>query len=364
MKGNQVHEEMIRLREEKIRLHNQLIELKGNIRVFVRIRPLLNGEKDDVTITDGKPTVMVDPASQLITLYNPRDVRRKTYEFDSVFPPSNDQEEIFQHISPFVQSAIDGYNVCVFAYGVTNSGKTYTMEGTHENPGVNRLALEKIFNTHEPDVRISVTQIYNETVSDLLNSGKILDVKTGESWVTPGVREVTVRTLGDAQEVISKATELRAKNSTKINLLSSRSHCIVTLKIRGNGGSSEGRLHLIDLAGSENVGRSGAIGASLREAQNINKSLSALGDVVHALIEQRQSKSTVHVPFRNSKLTMLLRDSFMGSSKTVMILQVSPSQSDVTETMNSLAFGQRVRTVELGKSVKSKVAPRTISPRE
>jgi kinesin family protein C2/C3 len=181
-------------------------------------------------------------------------------------------------------------------------------------------------------------------------------------WSTPGVEEIEVNDLDEALRVIKKASQLRATNATKINQLSSRSHCIVSIRIISS--NSEGKLNLIDLAGSENVGRSGAIGSSLREAQNINKSLSALGDVVHALIEKRRSGGNLHVPFRNSKLTMLLRDSLQGNSKTIMILQVSPAQADVCETMNSLSFGQRVRTVEIDKAMRNRVSPNTISPRE
>ena len=350
-------EELKACNAERVRLHNELIDLKGNIRVFVRVRPLLFGESDELSLTDGRPSfVFSDEQPESISVYIQRDVRRRTYTFDKVIRPSSDQVGLYAEIDPFVQSAIDGYNVCVFSYGVTNSGKTYSMEGTKDNPGINKLAVDKIFqSTKDVVVLVSVVQIYNETVTDLLNEGKVLDIRYIESsYCLPGMKEIEVKDPTSTERLIESAVTLRATNSTRINQMSSRSHLIVTLKL-----STGGRLHLIDLAGSENVNRSGATGGTLREAQNINKSLSALGDVVHALIESKQNAS-VHVPYRNSKLTMLLKDSLSGNSKTVMILQVSPAQNDINESLNSLSFGQRVRTVQVGKAIRSK----HISPRE
>ena len=353
-----LREELRASQAERVRLHNELLDLRGNIRVFARVRPLLPGEVDDLSITDGSPTFVFPPDSDdSVSVYIPRDVRRRTYTFDRVFRPSRDQAELFESIQPFVQSALDGYNFCVFSYGVTNSGKTYSMEGTAQYPGLNKLAIDMIFRENAcTPVAVSVVQIYNETVTDLL--GKPSDVRThGSSHQSlTGVTEEIVRDSNEAQSIIKKATSLRATNSTKINNFSSRSHLVVTLKL-----PSGGRLHLIDLAGSENVNRSGAIGETLREAQNINKSLSALGDVVHALIELKKNpRVSQHVPYRNSKLTMLLKDSLGGNSKTVMILQVSPAQADLSESLNSLSFGQRVRAVQVGKATKVK----HVSPRE
>ena len=350
-------EELKASQAERIRLHNELVDLRGNIRVFARVRPLLPGEFDDLSFTDGSPTFLFpDSSDNSVSVYIPRDVRRRMYDFDRVFQPSLDQAELFEALEPFVQSAIDGFNVCVFSYGVTNSGKTYSMQGTREYPGINQLAIGKIFNSPGSTASVSVVQIYNETISDLLNEGKELDIRTsaGSEYSLEGVVEHKVLTAQEALETIRKASGLRAINSTKINQVSSRSHLVVTISM-----SSGGRLHLIDLAGSENVNKSGATGGSLREAQNINKSLSALGDVVHALLEKKNNP-TVHVPYRNSKLTMLLRDSLGGNSKTVMILQVSPAQSDLSESLNSLSFGKRIRTVEVGKPTKFK----HVSPRE
>ena len=352
-----LEEELKACNAERVRLHNELIDLKGNVRVFVRVRPLLFGESDDLSLTDGRPSfVFIDEQPESLSVYIQRDVRRRTYTFDKVIRPSSDQVGLYAEIDPFVQSAIDGYNVCVFSYGVTNSGKTYSMGGTKDNPGINKLAVDKIFqSTKDAVVLVSVVQIYNETVTDLLNDGNVLDIRYIESsYCLPGMKEIEVKDPTSTERLIEGAVTLRATNSTRINQMSSRSHLIVTLKL-----STGGRLHLIDLAGSENVNRSGATGGTLREAQNINKSLSALGDVVHALIESKQNAS-VHVPYRNSKLTMFLKDSLSGNSKTVMILQVSPAQNDINESLNSLSFGQRVRTVQVGKAIRSK----HISPRE
>ena len=337
---------------ERKRLHNELMELKGNIRVFTRIRPLLQGEVDHAD----EPTITT--TEDAITVYNEADGRRRTFEFDSVFAPTSAQSDVFSRIEPFVTSFIHGYNVCLFAYGVTNSGKTYTMEGTVGDSGVNMLAIQKVF-AEKPKgtfVSMSVIQIYNEAVYDLLNQRNHIQLKVLDHTVcTPGVTDSVVSTPQQAAELIRSASLLRATNTTKLNQASSRSHCVVSVHLRSHRNPSAvlAKLNLVDLAGSENINRSGATGTILKEAQSINKSLSALGDVIHALLECKQDR--LHVPFRNSKLTMLLRDSLQRNSKTLMIVQVSPKQADVTETLGSLQFGARVRTVELGKPKRNSV---------
>jgi kinesin family protein C2/C3 len=326
------------------KLHDELMELKGNIRVYTRVRPLLEYEKYHGSA--------VSESAESLTVYNENDARKRNFEFDYVFHQLATQKEVFDQFEPFIQSFIDGYNVCLFAYGVTNSGKTYTMEGTMENPGVTLRALELIFRkikNQGSSVLISCVQIYNETIYDLLNDMATLELRNieGESFEPDKVTLVKVESYDAALTVMQTAALRRSTNSTRLNESSSRSHLVVTVRLES--ADVKAKLNLVDLAGSENVNRSGATGKILQEAKYINKSLSALGDVIHALIEAKKRISNQHIPFRNSKLTMLLRDSLQGNSKTVMIVQVSPSATDVVETLNTLQFASRVRTVEMGK---------------
>jgi len=192
-------------------------------------------------------------------------------------------------------------------------------------------------------------EIYNENFRDLLSSStdksEIKHSSDGLLHVTNLV-EMTVKQLEDVNKIFSICHSNRATASTNMNEHSSRSHAVLTVKVKGvnktNNSKITGKLNLIDLAGSERVSKSGASGDRLKEAQNINKSLSSLGDVIHAL----RNKQT-HVPFRNSKLTYLLQDSLSKDSKTLMVVQVSPSHYNVSETLCSLQFAQRTRTVEL-----------------
>ncbi|KPP79999.1 kinesin-like protein KIFC3-like [Scleropages formosus] len=366
--------------------HNELVRLKGNIRVFCRVRPIGLGELDEA-----KSMVTFDPDDDaVLTLSNKG--KAMTFELDKVFPPEATQEEVFQEVQSLITSCIDGYNVCIFAYGQTGSGKTYTMErissapylpnmgedylcsdifallplfflsskGIEDNPGINQRALRLLFSEvseKAPDwdfnITVSMVEIYNETLRNLLgdNPHEKLDIKmcpdgSGQLYV-PGLTEVTVQSVEDINKVFDLGHMNRATACTNLNEHSSRSHALLIITVAGfnasTGHRTIGKLNLVDLAGSERIGKSGAEGSRLREAQCINKSLSALGDVIHAL----RSKQG-HIPFRNSRLTYLLQDSLSGDSKTLMMVQISPLESNVSESVCSLKFAQRVRTVELG----------------
>lgn len=349
-------DELERLRNERKKLHNDLMELKGNIRVFARIRPLLANESDE----SDAPTVIIK--EDRVSVYNSMDARRRSFDFDQVFGPIASQEEVFSQVEPFMTSFMDGFNVSLFAYGVTNSGKTFTMEGTVTSPGVTRRTLDKIISELRPGfaASISAVQIYNETVLDLLNEARPVDIKLeGTGFAIPHLVEAKITSSIHAEQIISSASRLRTTHSTKLNDFSSRSHFVVIVFLRKSSAPFAllSKLNLVDLAGSENVHRSGASGTVLKEAQAINKSLSALGDVMHALADKNQK----HIPFRNSKLTMLLKDSLEGHGKALMIVQASPRQDDVTETLGSLQFGSRVRTIELGKAKRNTAFHDTIS---
>ncbi|XP_070768079.1 kinesin-like protein KIFC3 [Enoplosus armatus] len=339
--------------------HEQLVELKGNIRVLCRVKPVLKEDQHE----EGQSVVVTMDPNNESSLNVLNKGKGRIFELDKVFHPQATQEEVFQEIEPLVTSCIDGYHVCIFAYGQTGSGKTYTMEGSVENPGINQRALKHLFSEIEErkdmwsyTVTVSSVEIYNEVLRDLLSKdGEKLDIKinpdgTGQLHV-PGLRVIEVKSFQHIKKILATARRNRITFGTQMNQHSSRSHALLCITVQGTdlatGSKTTGKLNLVDLAGSERVWKSGAEGERLKEAQNINRSLLALGDVIQAL-RARQT----HIPFRNSRLTYLLQDSLGKGSKTVMVVQVSALESNVGETLCSLKFAQRVCKVELGPAAR------------
>ncbi|KAJ0079241.1 hypothetical protein Patl1_22637 [Pistacia atlantica] len=346
---------------ERKRLYNEVIELKGNIRVFCRCRPLNQAE-----ITNGSSSVVEFDSSQENELQIvSSDSSKKQFKFDFVFKPEDNQEAVFAQTKPIVTSVLDGYNVCIFAYGQTGTGKTFTMEGTPENRGVNYRTLEELFHISKDrtgvmryELFVSMLEVYNEKIRDLLveNSNqpsKKLEIKHAAEGTqeVPGLTEARVYTTEEVWELLKSGAKARSVGSTNANELSSRSHCLLRVTVKGenliNGHKTKSHLWLVDLAGSERVGKIEVEGERLKESQFINKSLSALGDVISALA----SKSG-HVPYRNSKLTHMLQSSLGGDCKTLMFVQISPNSGDLGETLCSLNFASRVRGIESGPARK------------
>ncbi|XP_010882733.2 kinesin-like protein KIFC3 [Esox lucius] len=340
--------------------HEQLVELKGNIRVLCRVKPVL---KEDQHEEGQSVVVTTDPNNESALSVLKGKGRSHNFELDRVFHPQATQEEVFQEIEPLVTSCIDGYHVCIFAYGQTGSGKTYTMEGSTEDPGINQRALKHLFSEIEDRkdmwtyaVSVSSVEIYNEVLRDLLSKdGEKLDIKinpdgTGQLHV-PGLRVIEVKSFQHIKKLLAQARRNRITFGTQMNQHSSRSHALLMITVLGtdlaSGAKTTGKLNLVDLAGSERVWKSGAEGERLKEAQNINRSLLALGDVIQALRGKEK-----HIPFRNSRLTYLLQDSLGKGNKTAMVVQVSALESNVGETMCSLKFAERVCKVELGPAAR------------
>ncbi|GAA0184698.1 microtubule binding motor protein [Lithospermum erythrorhizon] len=337
------------------KLFNELQQTKGNIRVFCRCRPLSRRE----VLAGCTMVVEFDGANdgELVVLTGGS--LKKTFKFDRVYSPKDDQVDVFADASPMATSVLDGYNVCIFAYGQTGTGKTFTMEGTEENRGVNYRTLEELFRianerteTFSYRISVSVVEVYNEQIRDLLAtsfSTKKLEIKQAPegSHHIPGIVEATVENIKEVWNVLQAGSSTRSVGSNNVNEHSSRSHCMLCISVKAknliNGECTKSKLWLVDLAGSERLAKTDVQGERLKEAQNINKSLSALGDVISAL-----ANKSSHIPYRNSKLTHLLQDSLGGDSKTLMFLQISPSDQDVSETTSSLNFATRVRGVELG----------------
>ncbi|KAJ0697642.1 putative minus-end-directed kinesin ATPase [Helianthus annuus] len=349
--------------KERKELYNKIQELKGNIRVFCRCRPL-NSEE----IAEGASMAFDFEASKDGELRVKSNVAfKKNFKFDSVFGPEANQVDVFEDTSSFATSVLDGYNVCIFAYGQTGTGKTFTMEGTNENRGVNFRTLEELFrvinerkNQIRYEISVGVMEVYNEQIRDLLLpssqpgvAAKRLEIRqVGEGLHhVPGLVEAAVSNMGEVWEVLKTGSSSRAVGSTNANEHSSRSHCIHCVMVKGenlvSGECTRSKLWLVDLAGSERVAKTEVQGERLKETQNINRSLSALGDVISAL-----ATKSPHIPFRNSKLTHLLQDSLGGDSKTLMFVQISPNENDLSESLCSLNFASRVRGIELGPAKK------------
>jgi kinesin family protein C2/C3 len=352
---------------ENQKLFNELQELKGNIRVYCRVRPFLRGQGASKTVVEH-----IGDHGELVVL-NPtkpgKDAHRK-FRFNKVYSPASTQAEVFSDIKPLIRSVLDGYNVCIFAYGQTGSGKTYTMTGpdgaSEEEWGVNYRALNDLFRISQSrksniayEVGVQMVEIYNEQVRDLLSGDSsqkklgILSTTQQNGLAVPDASMYPVTSTSDVLELMSIGLQNRVVSSTALNERSSRSHSIVTVHVRGKdlktGSALYGNLHLVDLAGSERVDRSEVTGDRLKEAQHINKSLSALGDVIFSLA----SKSS-HVPYRNSKLTQLLQSSLGGRAKTLMFVQLNPDITSYSESMSTLKFAERVSGVELGAAKSSK----------
>eukprot|EP00808_Paulinella_micropora_P003653 g29505.t1 len=337
------HQESL-LQRRKLLL--QLQRLRGNIRVLCRVRPQKRGEETCI-VPDTRGNLVHAMASS---------GRNQEFEFNRVLGPDSRQDQVFAEVQDSVCSVLDGYNACVFAYGQTGAGKTFTMEGgpDADDRGVTFRSIESIFdqmqnraNDFDFEVSLSAIEIYNEQVRNLLPSKMLPPPTPQESKDSKKGRNIPEMPVFSSQQTLDAlriAMEQRFTGGTAMNAQSSRSHCVVTVRVlaenKTTGTVYRGKLHLVDLAGSENVGRSEAQGDRLREAQNINRSLSALGDVFLAL-----SKKQTHVPYRNSKLTHFLQDSLGGDSNSLMIVCISPERPCVAESINSLNFAVRVNSV-------------------
>ncbi|KAK8648716.1 hypothetical protein V6N13_129460 [Hibiscus sabdariffa] len=306
----------LKILQENQMLFNEVLDLKGKIRIYCRVRPLLPGEPKDQSTVD-----YIGENGNILIVNSLRKGKdsKKVFSFDKVFGPNSSQEQVYTNIEPLIRSVLDGYNVCIFAYGQTGSGKTYTMSGydlnTKETWGVNFRAICDLF-------QISKTR------ADVIDTQDVLDL---------------IR-IGQRNRIVGP---------TAFNERSSRSHSILTVHVHGkeivSGSIFKGSLNLVDLAGSERVDKSKVQGDRMKEAQYINRSLSALGDVISALAQ----KST-HIPYRNSKLTQILQNSLGGHAKTLMLVHISPEPDAIGETVSTLKFAERVASIELGAARSNK----------
>ncbi|XP_037366377.1 kinesin-1 heavy chain isoform X2 [Talpa occidentalis] len=319
-----------------------------NIKVMCRFRPLNESEVNRgdkyVAKFQGEDTVMI---------------ASKPYAFDRVFQSNTSQEQVYNDCAKkIVKDVLEGYNGTIFAYGQTSSGKTHTMEGKLHDPegmGIIPRIVQDIFNyiysmdeNLEFHIKVSYFEIYLDKIRDLLDVSKTnLSVHEDKNRV-PYVKGCTERFVCSPDEVMDTIDEGKSNRHvavTNMNEHSSRSHSIFLINVKQENTQTEqklsGKLYLVDLAGSEKVSKTGAEGAVLDEAKNINKSLSALGNVISALAE-----GSTYVPYRDSKMTRILQDSLGGNCRTTIVICCSPSSYNESETKSTLLFGQRAKTIK------------------
>lgn len=343
--------ESVRLRKA---LHNEVQDMKGKIRVYCRARPM---NKDEISRQTNN--ILSFPDEFTISCETKQGLN-KQFAFDSVFGPLSSQDEVFEETKGLVQSAVDGYNVCIFAYGQTGSGKTFTMQGTDEMPGVTPRAFSELFSLlrrlpehYQWKVSCYMVELYLDTLLDLLKPNaraqahaEALVIKKDLTGMVeiPGVTIVEVSSPEDLLRRFEQGEAQRHTGATKMNDTSSRSHLVFSVFVDVNNleihQRSLGKLSLVDLAGSERVSKAESTADRLREGRAINKSLTALGDVIAAL-----SGGESHIPYRNNKLTMLMSDSLGGTAKTLMFANVSPSSYNREETLMSMYYASRVKLI-------------------
>lgn len=362
------------------RYFNEIQELKGNIRIFIRVRPMNDADRQ---LAGNKVIIKSKPSTNQLIVDDPRSSRKRRFWFDKVFSYEASQKEVFQNgVKEFVTSAMDGFNVSILAYGQTGSGKTYTMTGKQGGrvkdceAGIQYRALRELFRLMRErkhsnyELTLSVLEIYNDNIRDLLGPRvvlrreadvrlknrpsylKIRNTEEGHMFVED-LTAIQCDTLEDVISWMKKGEANRSVGITNLNKYSSRSHSIVRITVSGRNTVASTKtnavLSFIDLAGSERIQKSGSTGEQAKEAMYINRSLSALGNVIEALRTKQ-----VHIPYRDSKLTYLLQEFLGGRAKVSMFINLSPMSASAEETMSSLNFAKRARATELGRSKRSR----------
>ncbi|XP_051844300.1 kinesin-like protein KIF17 isoform X2 [Antechinus flavipes] len=332
-----------------------------SVKVVVRCRPMNQREKD----LNCQSVVTVDCARGQCFIQNPgaADEPPKQFTFDGAYYLEHYTEQIYNEIAyPLVEGVTEGYNGTIFAYGQTGSGKSFTMQGLPDPPtqrGIIPRAFEHIFESVQCAentkflVRASYLEIYNEDIRDLLGADTKQKLELKEhpekGVYVKGLSMHTVHSVAQCERIMEMGWKNRSVGYTLMNKDSSRSHSIFTISIeiyavdeRGKDHLRAGKLNLVDLAGSERQSKTGATGERLKEATKINLSLSALGNVISALVDGRCK----HIPYRDSKLTRLLQDSLGGNTKTLMVACLSPADNNYDETLSTLRYANRAKNIK------------------
>ncbi|KRX02991.1 P-loop containing nucleoside triphosphate hydrolase [Pseudocohnilembus persalinus] len=330
------------------------------VKVIVRCRPLNQREKD---LNSVNVIQMNNKLNQVSIKRNVQNDIPKVFTFDAVFDVDSKQDDVYEQSAfPLVEQVFEGYNGTMFAYGQTGCGKSFTMMGLPKDQvlkGVIPRTFEHIFNIINSDetsktflVMCAYMEIYNEEVRDLLsvNHHDKLDLKEdpNKGVYVKGLNKIVVKSVKEMDDLMDKGNHNRSVGATAMNAVSSRSHSIFTIfietqeKVGQEESFKTGKLNLVDLAGSEKQSKTQAEGARLKEATKINLSLSALGNVISAL----SSGKGGHIPYRDSKLTRLLQDSLGGNTKTIMMAALSPADDNYDETVSTLRYAARAKTIK------------------
>ncbi|CAN1184371.1 Kinesin-like protein KIN-8B [Linum perenne] len=333
--------------------------------VAVKCRPLAERERgrDIVRFSDRNEVTVLDPdlSKDYLDRVQHR-TKEKSYCFDHAFGPDSANSEVYATcISSVISGVVQGLNATVFAYGSTGSGKTYTMVGNSDDPGLMVLSLNTIFDLMKmnkgPDqfeVTCSYLEVYNEVIYDLLekSSGHLeLREDPEQGIIVAGLRCIKVHSADKILELLNLGNSRRKTESTEANATSSRSHAVLEITVKRRQRNKyrdqilKGKLALVDLAGSERASETNNVGHKLRDGGNINRSLLALANCINALGKQ-QKKGLAYVPYRNSKLTRILKDGLSGNSRTVMVATISPADSQYHHTVNTLKYADRAKEIK------------------
>ncbi|KAK4874894.1 hypothetical protein RN001_014254 [Aquatica leii] len=328
--------------------------------VAVRIRPLKADEPQRVLYASSKKSVVIEDDTDKNDVLRHKRGADKQYSFDLVFAENSTQEEVYEiTTSALVKDVLSGYNATVFAYGATGAGKTYTMVGDPTAPGIMVRALNDLFKAvkdkeDQYSVTMSYLELYNEQIRDLLNpSSGYLELREdsrGRNIQVAGLSEISTTSTNEVMLLLQKGNKARTVEPTAINKTSSRSHALLSVTVKHTVPIDkknhlrmrikQGRLFMIDLAGSERANKTKSRGKRLQEGAHINRSLLALGNCINAL-----SEGARYVNFRDSKLTRLLKEALSGNCRTVMIAHVSPSLAQKEESRNTLMYADRANNI-------------------
>jgi len=355
------------------KIHNKYMTIRGNLRVMCRIRPFIDSETKDVQQMFFDYFQVSNDKVEILEVS--KNCKAKKYILDYVFQQNSTQANVYEEVSLLVQTMINGTNVCVIAYGQTGTGKSYTIQGpspTSDNQGIFLKSAKEMFemtgpilfdtkhkNNERAKLSISIIEIYNETVYNLLGEDSpVLNMYENSDGilVIPDLNPISVNNYHEANTLFKIASKLRQSGQTNYSDKSSRSHCIYSfyLKIVEEDGSiTRSKLHLIDLAGSERFSKTHEINSQIKnEGIYINLSLNALSNVLNAIALKQN-----HIPYRESKLTHFLKESLNENFNILLMLHVSPNIRDICETSSTLEFGTRIAKLckhKTGKEKKSK----------
>jgi hypothetical protein len=355
-----------KLKNEKFlrrKIHNRYMYLRGNLRVMCRVRPFLPSEK--INKKSQIETMVINNDSISILQENKQE---KNFEYDYIFDTKSTQKDVYEEVTLLIQSMVQGNNICIIAYGQTCTGKTYTIQGPNsKNPGIVPRAARELFlilnnfnkSNFFESIRLSMTiiEIYNEQIYNLLEEStpnlNMYEDASG-NLIIPDLNPILINSFDEANKLFKLAAKFRHTSSTEYNDRSSRSHCIFSFQLKLTG--KDGRiirstLHIIDLAGSERISKSQNKDEKLRkESICINLSLHSLSTVLNSIALKAN-----HIPYRDSKLTHFLKDSLNENYNILLILLVSPNVKDISETISTLQFGERIVKICHHKTGKDKI---------